>query len=132
MNNLDMEEYIKRVLKDGNDIEVVLTNNKRVTCKKGFRGKGYIAAYTSGDIPLIILGKVPKWAEKGTENNIGEIISHETIHIVLSKIVDEETSVLFDSVCPSHGDLDWLLNGEYLEFNHGVRFRNKVDKCSKG
>ena len=62
-------------------------------------------ATTFGDVPLICLMKIPKYAFEVIEDDVEEILEHETLHIVLARI-NPSLSSKFDNIFPNIDSLE--------------------------
>jgi hypothetical protein len=53
-----------------------------------------------GKMDLIVLWKTPKSYWNILEGEIEEILTHESLHIILSNFLGQEISDAFDKICP--------------------------------
>ena len=53
-----------------------------------------------GNMDLIVLWKTPRTYWNILEGEIEEILTHESLHIILSNLLSQEVSNAFDKLCP--------------------------------
>lgn len=74
-------------------IDLVISGYRNVEMKGKNR---FVVATTFGDAEVIIFSRIPEESCEYVERHIENVITHETIHIVISRLVGERAGVRFD------------------------------------